>query len=131
MKTLFKKYTKKFSEFIRLRDADDLGYAFCCTCEKWLKWQYMDAGHYIAKGNNHSILRWHERNVHAQCPVCNRMKDGNYEKYQDFMVRKYTIGEIGELHMMKNKEQKLTRFELQIKIDHYTELVKELKKQKA
>lgn len=130
MKTLIRKLDKIFSEYIRLRDANDFGYVFCCTCEKWDNWKYMDAGHYISKGNNHSILRWNEKDVHAQCKVCNQMKEGNYEKYQDFMIKRYTPGEIGELHMMKNQEQKLTRFELKVKIDHYTRLVKELKKQK-
>ena len=131
MKKLFKKLTEKFSEFIRLRDADDDGICICPLCDKSGKWIYFHCAHYIKC--RHGALRWHERNCHAQCPECNcdQYTDGQFAKYQDFMTKKYTPGEIGELHMLKNSDFRPTKYELQIKIDHYTELVKELKKEKS
>jgi hypothetical protein len=63
-----------FSKYIRLRDADSRGYCRCITCGRSEPWKEMDAGHFVSR--DRKAVRWDERNVHAQCPHCNRFRAG-------------------------------------------------------
>lgn len=77
------KADRYFSEYIRLRDADDTGYAICCTCGSREYWRQMDAGHFITR--DRMATRYHEYNCHAQCRLCNRFQGGHQYKHAKFI----------------------------------------------
>lgn len=68
-----------FSLWIRQKDINKNGEAQCFTCDTWKRWQEMQCGHYVKRGN--LFLRWDERNCKVQCPFCNITKMGNYREY--------------------------------------------------
>ena len=67
------KADKYASIYIRLRDADQFGYVTCCTCGDRGYWEKdrMQCGHFMAKGNGASMVRWIPHNMHNQCSSCN------------------------------------------------------------
>lgn len=68
------KADKYFSLFIRLRYANEQGYAVCCTCKRQYHYTEMDCGHFMSR--EHENTRYDCRNAHAQCKKCNRFKNG-------------------------------------------------------
>lgn len=60
----------------RVSAADDNGYCSCASCGVVLKWNEMDGGHFIAKGDS-SYWALDQRNIWPQCKPCN----GNGMKY--------------------------------------------------
>ena len=98
------------SKYIRLRDAleyKDLDfspvgeYARCCTCGRIELRKKMDAGHFISRGmGSSSGVMWDERNIHAQCKLCNAFKQGSPHEYEQFMLERYGQGVIDELRWL-------------------------------
>lgn len=82
--SIIKRIDKIFSMYIRLRDK-----GVCCTCGKICPVNYMDCGHYIDKSVCGLDLRWDEVNCNCQCRSCNRIEDGNKDKYKEFLINKY------------------------------------------
>ncbi len=105
------------SLFIRRRDADEWGDVKCCTCPERGHWKTMDAGHFIPRGK--LATRYDERNVHACCPVCNRLKDGNLKKYEIFLRSKYGQSVIEELREKSKQTIKLMQWEIDGLIKYY------------
>lgn len=95
-----------FSRYIRIRDAYPNGYAHCCTCNKIFHWKEMQCGHFVSR--KYLNTRYHEKNCHAQCKICNINNDGELGKYALFLDKKYGIGtaqtiiDLSEIHV-KNK----------------------------
>ncbi len=105
-----------FSRYIRLRDClkttGSPDYGECISCGNPFEYNGLDAGHFVAKHNNNYFS---QLGVHAQCRHCNRFLHGNQlgyrrglvELYGEEMVevlelenrpiKKFTIGELGEL----------------------------------
>jgi hypothetical protein len=98
--TEMKKADTVFSQFTRLKEADQNGMVMCCTCGKFLSWRDAHAGHYIVRQFKNT--RYEERNVHAQCCYCNTFLDGNCAEYTKFLENKYGIDIISDLLTMKN-----------------------------
>lgn len=85
---------KLFSEWIRRRNAvNDI--ATCVTCGKKDHWKYMQCGHYISR--DRFAVRYHPKNAHVQCSVCNSAHNDNKEPYMMFMLKTYEGGTIPEL----------------------------------
>lgn len=105
-----------FSLYIRARDANQLGYCFCCTCGKQLYWKSSDchAGHFIP-GRGGMVL-YDETVVHAQCSNCNnpRRGGGRYLDYEDFMRKKYgyTWEQLQDIKIKRHQTKKFTMEEL-------------------
>ncbi len=118
------KLDKVFSEYIRRRDSDTEGYAKCCTCPTTGHHKTFDAGHFISRGK--LATRYDERNVHACCLVCNRLKDGNLAKYEIFMRSKYGPKVIKELRIKSHKTVKWMPHEIQEMIEELKSKIKEL-----
>ena len=127
-KTTQAKLDKAFSEYIRLRDADEKGYCRCISCGKVRHWKEMDAGHYVNR--KHMSLRYNESNVHAQCKACNRYDEGNVSGYTLGLIKKYGKQIIERLNVAKNQVNKIDEFQAQLMLDWYRSKVKELKKSK-
>jgi hypothetical protein len=89
---------KVFSQYIRRKYADFLGYASCVTCGIRKHYKDLHAGHFI-DGRNNTVL-YDERLVHPQCFHCNSKHpgclSGNKVAYTVFMMKTYgyTVEEI-------------------------------------
>jgi len=103
IKPLKKRLWKIFSQYIRIRDADDHGYCKCITCGKRFHWKEMDAGHFISRAWNN--LLFNEYNVNAQCHRCNRFLEGEKDLYGKALDKKYgksTRPMLNKLKMPRN-----------------------------
>jgi len=126
---LIKKLDKIFSQYIRLRDADDNGYVRCCSSNVAVNWKEADCGHFIPR--EHMATRWCEYNCHAQSVNANRFLDGDMDRYADFIVDKYGEYTLNKLYGMKRQSRKWGLFELKEMIKVYRDHVKKLKKEKG
>lgn len=119
-----------FSEYIRLRDD-----YVCCSCgaigEKSSQYKgghsrVIQAGHYFPK-SAYSGIYYNEKNVHAQCAVCNmNMEDPTVKNsYTNFMINKYGIETI-ELLKVEGKSKKLSTGEMSILLNYYKQKIKNI-----
>lgn len=122
------KLDRIFSEYIRLRDADNNGYIRCISCRKVVFWKDADNGHFINR--KHMSLRFSETNCNAQCRACNRFDEGNMTGYNLGMIKKYGQQAVDLLILAKNKVNKISDAEYKILISDYQQKVKEIKQQK-
>ncbi len=114
-----------FSQFIRLKYADDKGYVACYTCGNKKHYTLMQNGHYIKRG--HLYLRWDERNCRPQDADCNEFKSGNMAEYT-LRLDKECKGLPDILKDEMRMVHHVTRDEIRAIISEYTPKVKELKK---
>ena len=103
------KADKAFSDYIRQRDAVN-GYVKCCTCPVVDHWKNMDCGHFEKRGN--MIVRFNEKNAAVQCPYCNRIEDGDYEKMKLYLINRWGLDAVDEIIRMSKQECKLMQFEI-------------------
>jgi len=113
-----------YSQYIRLKSADDDGFVTCVTCGKNAHYKKgMQAGHYVSR--SHNATRYSDDNVHVQCTGCNLFKSGNMDEYALFMIDKYGIEKLDELNKRKQEIKQFTTQELEELITHYKEKVNE------
>jgi len=117
-----KRLWKKFSEYIRRRDADKNGYCICISCGRMSHWKNMDAGHFIGKGSS-LFLKYDIRNVNSQCGMCN-LNEGDYAGYREGMIRKYGLAVVEELEATRKYPAGFTTEGLKLRLKEYTEKVK-------
>lgn len=113
-----------FSQFIRLKYANERGLVKCYTCPEVKHWTMMQNGHYISR--SHLYLRWDERNCRPQCRTCNESKYGERAKFMD-ALEKESQGISEYLYNDMRIVHKPTREEIRQIISQYTPLVKSLK----
>lgn len=77
---------KVFSQYIRLRDADENGFCKCITCAVRKFWKEMDCGH--GHGRQAGAIKYHEWNNHAQCGRCN-LDGGRQDVYKIEVNKRY------------------------------------------
>lgn len=78
-----------FSKWIRARDGR------CVTCGSV---NNLQAGH-----RWHGKLDFDEININAQCSGCNKWKQGNLSKYDDYLITKYGMFVWTQLYERKNQ----------------------------
>lgn len=110
-----------FSIYVRRRDCPD-GAGRCISCGRPITFETCDAGHYIPR--RHTATRWNEQNVHAQCRLCNRMKDGNQQAYRAALVRKFGSDAVGRLERAKNDTVFITASDYVNLIGYFTRKTK-------
>lgn len=115
-----------FSEYIRLRDSSGNGLCRCITCSKTLPWKAADAGHFIER--DRLATRYNEQNVNAQCPRCNRFRNGEQFLHGLAIDRKYGKGTAEMLEAISRKPAKLGAVYYEEQIKKYREKVKKLRK---
>jgi hypothetical protein len=131
VKDLVKELDRVFSIFIRTRNMDANGIIKCFTCGKYSHWRegkganQMHCGHYISRDNK--PLRWHEKNNHPQCYVCNCEKKGNYPAYSQALIRLYGPTILDQLELIKYNEFKMERGKLKILINYYSKKIEHIK----
>ena len=114
---LIKLADKVFSEFIRRRNANELGITECFTCGKIDHWKKLQCGHFQSR--KHYNTRWNEINCQVQCAGCNVFRYGEQYKFGLYLNKKFG-GNISEKLMQDaRKTIKLSNFEIQEIIDHY------------
>lgn len=118
-----------FSEYVRLRDADQYGMIRCISCGKRIRWKDADAGHFVSR--KHSSLRFDEKNVNAQCRICNRIKFGNIEKYKRGLIIKHGRFVIDYLENKKTDIRQYTDYEIELLCSYYRKQIRLLKDKKC
>lgn len=99
LSTLDAKLWKLFSKFIRLRDRVHGDHCRCISCNKIMHWKSAHAGHFINR--RHLGVKFDERNVNAQCVMCNTFGEGEQYKYGLALIKKYGENVIQDLEVKK------------------------------
>lgn len=84
---LMKEADTVFSLFIRFRDSDEDGRAYCCSSGRLCEFGTYDNGHYASR--KYMKYRYDERNCHAQSKNDNGRLHGNLLEYRRFIIQKY------------------------------------------
>jgi hypothetical protein len=110
-KKLVDKLDKVFSIYIRRRNAvDDI--SECFTCGKKDHWKKLQNGHFQSR--KHYSTRWDAVNCQVQCAGAKNLDE------------KYYNGLAEELHIEANKTVKLDNTDLEMLIEKYEMLIKQL-----
>jgi len=123
-----KKLDAVFSEYIRLRNADNNGNVTCFTCGKVEYWKRkgMQAGHFQSR--KHYATRWDEINVQVQCSGCNVFKYGEQYKFALNLDKQFGDGTAEELFIKAKEIVKFSTKELETLITYYKDQVNLLDK---
>ena len=78
---------REFSIYIRKSKANYTGYLSCYTCGLRLHWKEAQCGHFIRRGN--SVTRFNTINCKPQCRVCNEIKNGMPESFEENLREDY------------------------------------------
>lgn len=81
LKNLIEDLDAVFSKYIRLKYADENGMVKCYTCPTVERVEEMQNGHFIGRIN--LSTRFLEQNCRPQCGMCNMVKKGNLEKFEE------------------------------------------------
>lgn len=122
------KLWKIFSEWIRLRDADENGYCVCITSGRRVHWKECDAGHFIS--SRHLNTKYNEKNVNAQSRHDNRFQYGRQYEYGLAIDKKYGKGTAENLLIQSRILCKRGKFEIDALTTYYKDQVRLLKLQK-
>lgn len=125
---LIKQLDIVFSQYIRLRDSNDMGIAKCITCGKEYHWKDIHAGHFQSR--SHMSTRWEEKNVHAQCRVCNILRNGEQYLYAKQIDQLYGEGTADQLFVASRTISKHSTLQLINMIKYYTDKVNEISRGK-
>ena len=118
---LVKKLDSVFSQYIRLKDADEFGNATCFTCGKIDHWKKLQNGHFQSR--KHYATRWDEMNCQVQCVSCNMFKGGEQFLFGKYLDERFYVG-LSDTMFFKAKETvKFADFELEEMILKYKNLV--------
>lgn len=126
--TLKTKLDLVFSRFIRLRDTDPNGVAYCIDCGERIEWKNVQCGHFISR--RMLSTRWDEQNCAAQMDRCNGFMAGRQFEFGKGLDIKYGEGTADAILIRSREIKKWTAFELKELIDHYSEKVKQLERNK-
>ena len=118
---LVKKLDSVFSQYIRLKDADEFGNATCFTCGKVDHWKKLQNGHFQSR--KHYSTRWLELNCQVQCAGCNVFRYGEQFLFSKNLDIKYGDGTAEELYIKAKETIKLADFEIEEMILKYKDLV--------
>lgn len=119
MSSLVSKLDKVFSQYIRRSHADEGGTVRCVTCPALMFWKEADCGHWVKR--QHMSVRWDERNVGPQCTRCNHFNGGRQDEFSGYIIKRYGVAVHDELLQLKHQQKKWVRFELEEKVNFYTE----------
>ena len=102
---LVKEADRVASLYIRERDK----WKSCVTCYR--NWEEnFQCGHFMSR--KHFSTRWHEKNMHWQCPACNLYGSGEQYKHSLAVDRMYWIGTAEQIMRLSNESSKTTDDEI-------------------
>lgn len=109
---------------VRMKAADENGYAQCVTCGKTEHYKELQGGHFLPR--SHNMWNLDQRNVWSQCRYCNLwgMKSGGTaaQAYTLFMIDMFGKDFVDE--MIRTKSHPVKRYK-----QDYEEILAELKEQ--
>lgn len=110
---------KAFSAYVRKKEG------VCFTCPSTEKLQ---GGHFIKAAQCNNYFNFNEKNVHAQCDICNIWKEGNYIEYTLRMIQLYGADIVQELRdeNLRHLQVQATQSGYDEYRDKYKALIKEL-----
>ena len=126
---LKKELDKWFSLYVRLRDADDLGFVKCYTSGRYYHYKSIHAGHFMSR--KCLSTRYCELNVQPQSIADNLFGQGEQYKFGLNLDAQYGEGTAESLQIKSRQIQKFSRIDYEEKISYYKEVVKNLKKEKG
>tara|TARA_R110000824_G_scaffold272287_1_gene460786 strand:- start:147 stop:533 length:387 start_codon:yes stop_codon:yes gene_type:complete len=119
---LKKKLDKYFSLYIRLKTADENGYNFCFTCNKFDHYKNLQNGHFISR--KYLSTRFDIENCKPQCPKCNIFCYG-----EQFIFGQKLGSELAESLQLKSKSTlKIMAHEYEEQISYYKNYVEKILK---
>lgn len=121
---LTKKLDRRFSLYIRLRDAMPNGYVRCISCGQIKRFEDVDCGHFHSR--THMATRYDEDNCHAECRFCNRFCADHLIGYQRNLIQKIGQQKFDLLNAKAHSTCHYLNSELEDMIAHYTAEVKKL-----
>ncbi len=111
-----------FSQYIRRKYANHMGYVACYTCQKWLHWKEIQNGHFVSRAQ--LATRYCEDNCRPQCVGCNVFAGGKTSLFAENLERELGEGTISRLYREGNKITK--DFPYQERIEFYKKKISEL-----
>lgn len=129
LSTLIKKMDDIFSDYIRLRDADNHGTVTCFITGERVWWRDADAAHFVGRSN--MPTRYDEMNVHATTRDSNRFDPDHHTKYYLKMEEKYGWQVRQAIEQKGKSLMKFNRSDILEMMEEYSEKVAILKKQKT
>lgn len=117
-----------FSEFIKLRDADNQGMITCITCGDRQHYSHAQCGHYMKRGN--ASTRYDLKNSAGQCSTCNCALDGMQEEHGKAIDRLYGEGTADRLEKQSRQVVHFSEPELQGMLEELRKEIKALKIEK-
>ena len=124
LKSLKTKAWKTFSEWIRRKDADEGGTAYCYTCGAPKFWRELHAGH--ALPGRHNAVLLDPDIVRPQCPVCNIWKSGNYPVFTAKLIKENGLSWWESKYESSKRLVKLTRSDFEEAIQEYKQKLEAL-----
>lgn len=113
---LVKRLDSVFSQYMRLKDADNNGMVECYTCGAVRHWKEQQAGHFYTRGRH--ATRWDESNIRVQDYACNIAKSGNYIVFTKKMIAEMGMEAVDELEYKSINGAKISTPELREKIEY-------------
>lgn len=118
-----------FSQYIRLKYANEHGEVECYTCGSKMNWKEAQNGHFYSRARY--ATRWDETNCRVQDYRCNVALSGNYIVYTRNM-----LAEIGEeaLDQIENRSKSIEKIPTSLlieKISYYKTEVARIKSEKG
>jgi hypothetical protein len=122
---LTKKLDRVFSQYIRIKYANEYGIVKCFTCNNEHHWKEIQNGHFQSR--RYMSIRFHENNCRPQCYACNVGLHGNQYVFGVNLDREIGSGKAEEMVMMSKVTKKFSSLELQEMIDIYTKNLEQVK----
>jgi hypothetical protein len=119
---LIKKLDNIFSQYIRLRQANDIGFTECYTCGKEDHWKKLQCGHFMSR--KHYSTRWNETNCQVQCSACNVFRYGEQYIFGNKLDKDFGEGTAEDLLIESRQIVKFSNDDIKEKIEYYQKLVK-------
>jgi hypothetical protein len=118
---LIRKLDGLVSQYVRRSAADENGYAACVTCKKVMRWQEIQAGHWIKRG--HASTRFSLFNIFCQCRQCNYYANGMQDVMAGVVLDRFGPETVNELLTLKRTPKRWSVAELHEKIAEFQELI--------
>jgi hypothetical protein len=121
-------------KLVRMKAADENGYAKCVTCDKPepTHWKDLQGGHFMER--NRKATKLLEENLHPQCMGCNAFKmktASGVLAYREYMVSMYGEEFVSELIQQSRQVKKYTRHEVEGLIFDFKRRIAEQEKRLA
>ena len=118
-----------FSQYIRLKYANEYGEVECYTCGSKMNWKEAQNGHFYSRARY--TTRWDEANCRIQDYRCNVALSGNYIVYTRNMLAEIGEESLDELENRSKSIKKMPTSLLLEKIDYYKTEVTRIKSEKG